>query len=284
MREWFPDPSLAEFVGRALGYTLTGITTEQCLFAAFNPGAGGKSTLLSTIAHALGDYAVETPFATFELAQRGSIPNDLAALQGKRLISASETNDGTRLNEARIKALTGNERITARYLHHEYFSFEPVGKIWLAFNHKPVVRDDTHAFWRRLRLIPFVNTFSPDPTLGRTLRDEAPGILAWLVRQCVAWQAQGLGAPAVVADATDQYRADEDHFGAFVAQACEPDPEAEVSAADLFAHYTRWADREGFAPAERLQRTAFGRRAGERFPRRHTRGGSVYLGVARGNV
>ncbi len=166
IREWFPDPALAEFVWLAFGYSITGVTTEQALFGGYAGGANGKSTSLRAIANAVGDYAYDMPFSVVELNQRASIPNDLAALAGRRFILASETNDGTRLNEARIKSLTGGDACTARFLHGEYFTFQPVGKIWLAFNHKPVVRDDSFAFWRRVRLIPFVRTFQPDPDTG----------------------------------------------------------------------------------------------------------------------
>jgi putative DNA primase/helicase len=281
IHEWFPDSELADFVWMALGYSITGITTEQVLFAAHNGGAGGTSTMLGAVRHVLGNYAYDMPFSAIELQQRAAIPNDLAALDGRRFILASETNDGTRLNEARVKSLTGGDACTARFLHGEFFTFQPVGKLWLAFNHKPIVRDDSFGFWRRVRLIPFVKTFQPDPTLAMMLRAEAEGILTWLVRGCLEWQERGLCAPPVVSDATAEYRADSDHFGRFLSEATDTDGDSVVSATDLYAHYQTWADQHSYGPRERLTVTGFGRKAGERLRRIRSRTGMVYVGIAR---
>jgi putative DNA primase/helicase len=270
------DDALVGFVQRAVGYSLTGDTSEQCLFLCYGTGANGKGTLTHALHHVLGDYAYAMPFSTVELQQRSAIPNDLAALLNRRFVSASETNDGTRLNESRIKALTGGDPLTARFLHAEFFTFDPVGKYWLAVNHKPVVRDDSYAFWRRLRLIPFTETFRVNKALGRTLRDAAPGILAWAVRGCLAWQEHGLDPPATVTRATADYAAESDVLRAFLDEATEPAPEEEVQASALFTHYRRWADRHGLSDRERLSATAFGRKARERFPARTVNGRRFY--------
>jgi P4 family phage/plasmid primase-like protien len=134
------------------------------------------------------------PFSTLELKDRAGIPNDVASIANKRLVTSAETNDGTRFNEARIKALTGCDPITARFLHHEFFTFQPVAKFWLSVNHKPRVADDSYGFWRRVRLIPFLRQFrdDADPNLERKLREELPGILAFFVRGCLHWQRWGL--------------------------------------------------------------------------------------------
>ncbi len=150
-----------------------GLRLNRCLFLLFGSGANGKGTFTNTLKAVLGDYGWNMPFATVEMRDRAAIPNDLAALVGRRFVIASETNDGTRLNEARVKALTGCDPITARFMRSEFFMFEPVAKFWLSLNHKPVVRDDSHGFWRRLRLIPFTQTFPVNPTLADELRDEA---------------------------------------------------------------------------------------------------------------
>lgn len=184
---------LVRFVQRAVGYSLSGATGEQCLFLLYGTGADGKGTFTNQLKRVLGDYGWNMPFATIEAKDRAAIPNDLAALAGRRFVVASETNDGTRLNEGRIKALTGSDPITARFLHGEFFEFEPVAKFWLSVNHKPVVRDESHGFWRRIRLIPFMKTFPINPTLGDRLHTKAPGILAWAVRGCLHWQREGPG-------------------------------------------------------------------------------------------
>lgn len=280
-REWFPDPDLADFIWRAAGYSITGLTTEQMLVGGYAVGSNGKTTFVRGIAHALGDYAYDMPFSTVEANQRAAIPNDLAALVARRFVLASETNDGTRLNEARIKSLTGGDACTARFLHGEYFTFQPTGKFWLMFNHKPTVRDDSFGFWRRVRLVPFVNQFQLDPALGETFRREAPGILAWLVRGCLAWQERGLPVPDIVAEATGEYRKDSDPFGQFIDEATEPVDGAVVSGSDLFQHYLTWAQRQGFGPREQMTTTMFGRKCGERLEGVRTSAGKVYHGLAR---
>lgn len=272
---------LISFVERAVGYSLAGDTSEQCLFLLYGSGSNGKGTFANTLKRVLGDYAWNMPFTTIESKDRTSIPNDLAALVARRFVTASETNDGTRLNEARVKTLTGCDPITARFLHGEFFTFEPAAKFWLSVNHKPIVRDDSYGFWRRIRLIPFTRTFSVNAMLGEELRAEAKGILAWAVRGCLAWQDLGLQAPAVVLDATREYEQDSDPFGQFVDEACELDSAAEVGASELFDHYRQWADRHGLSDRERLTATLFGRKASERFQHIRTNHGKAYLGVAR---
>ena len=272
---------LVTFVQRATGYSLTGITTEQCLFVDYGNGANGKGSYANTLKHVLGDYAWNMPFATVEMRDRSAIPNDLAALAGRRLVIASETNDGARLNEARVKALTGCDPITARFLHAEFFTFEPVAKFWLSVNHRPVVRDDSHGFWRRIRLIPFTQRFPLNPALGDELRAEAPGILAWAVRGCLRWQGEGLQPPAAVAEATAQYERESDPLADFIDAALEHAPESEVAGADLYEHYCQWARDQKLGERERMTATMFGRRIGDRFASRRVNGRKVYLDVAR---
>lgn len=260
VREIFADDAgLIAFVQRAVGYSLTGITTEQVLFLLFGTGSNGKGTFVNTLKRVLGDYAWNMPFATIEMRDRCAIPNDVAALLGRRFVIASETNDGTRLNEARVKALTGCDPVTARFLHGEFFTFEPIAKFWLSVNHKPIVRDDSHGFWRRLRLIPFMQRFPVNRALADELSAEATGILTWAVQGCLAWQRDGLDPPAVVTEATKEYERDSDPLAAFLAEACELDEGAEVGAAELFEHYKRWADLQGLTERERLSSTALGR-------------------------
>jgi putative DNA primase/helicase len=275
------DEDLITFVHRAIGYSITGDTSEQVLFLPYGHGANGKGTLTQTLDHVLGDYAYAMPFSTVELHNRSAIPNDVAALVNRRFVSASETNDGTRLNESRVKALTGCDPISARFLHAEFFTFQPVAKYWLSVNHKPVVCDDSYAFWRRLRLIPFTQTFAIDKTLGAQLRAEGPGILAWCVRGCLAWQQHGLEAPAVVMDATAAYKAESDVLHDFYEEACDLEAESQVGARDLYEHYQRWAEQHGLTDRERLTATAFGRKVSDRFRHEHTRAGKVYFGIGR---
>ena len=235
------------FVHRAVGYSLTGDTSEQCVFLCYGEGANGKSTFLETLRAVFGEYARNLPFSAFELRSRSNIPNDIATLPARRLVTAIETGDATRLNEARLKALTGCDTITARQLYKEHFEFRPAAEFWLAFNHKPRVADDSLGFWRRVRLIPFLRRFDDseaDKGLPDKLRGEAPGILAWTVRGCLAWQADGLGMPSAVKAATQAYREESDPLSEFLDEECIIDPKARATVADIWFAYNYWAQQD----------------------------------------
>ncbi len=275
------DEELVGYIARAVGYSLTGHTSEQCLFTCYGTGSNGKSVFLATIRAVAGTYAANTPFSTFELRTRSSIPNDLAALAGARLVTASETAEDSRLNESRLKALTGGDPITARFLHAEFFTFHPIAKFWLAVNHKPTVTDDSYGFWRRVRLIPFVRQFraDADPSLLDTLAAELPGILSWAVRGALAWQDRGLQPPGAVAAATETYRAESDPLAEFVERECVLGEGLVVNATDALRAYRAWAQEAGLTDREALNATRFGTRMKTRFGGVHRKTGNVYLGV-----
>ena len=164
------------------------------------------------------------------------IPNDVARLKGARLVNARETEEGKRLAEALVKEMTGGDTITALFLRQEYFDFKPEFKIFLAANHKPVIRGTDLAIWRRIRLIPFTVTIpaeEQDRRLGRKLEAELSGILAWAVRGCQAWQREGLGMPAAVKAATEAYRAESDLLAAFLAECTAEDERAKPKRASF---------------------------------------------------
>ncbi len=272
------NPELIGFLHRFLGYASTGITLEQVLLLLWGAGANGKGVLMHLLAYVLGDYFANMSFSTIESKQRAAIPNDLAALEGRRLVTASETGE-VRLNEPRIKALTGCDPVTGRYLYSEPFTFTPVAKFILATNTKPVVADNSHGFWRRLKLVPFTRTFEGSARDGH-LEDylkahEGPGILNWLIAGCLAWQRDGLGEPAVVRDATDEYRADSDPLADFIAECCESAVTAVTRGSELFEAYGKWADKQRLSKLDRLNAKDFGRRCAERFHRRVTNSGKA---------
>ena len=278
------DAELVTFVQKGVGYSLTGETSEQVAFVDVGPGANGKTTFLSTLSTILGDYAYTMPFATVERQRAGGIPNDVAALAGKRFVTASEVNEGARWNEARLKALTGCDQIPARFLHAEFFTFRPVAKFWFAVNTKPQAHDHSHGFWRRLRLIPFPCTFPIDKKLSAALMAEAAGILAWAVRGCLRWQLDGLQAPAIVTTTTDEYREDSDPLSEFLRAACvigDTVADSEMSASDLYKHYRDWAQRNSLSEREMLTATSFGTLIKNHLAWRRGRAGLIYTGVAR---
>ena len=275
------DKDLVDFVWRAVGYSITGSTREQVIFLLYGTGANGKTTFLNAIRRAFGQYAHNAPFSTFEHDGRSSIPADVADLAGCRFITSSETGEASRLNEQRVKVLTGGDPVTARGFYKPFFTFTPTGKPWLSVNHKPRVTDDSHGFWRRVRLIPFLRQFKEDAdrNLERVLAEEAPGILNWAVRGCIEWQARGLTPPAIVSDAVEDYRRESDPLGEFIASRCNVDPKCAAPGAMLYREYQAWAKGAGLREREQLSNTSFGRRLGAQFKKERRKGGVEYHGI-----
>jgi P4 family phage/plasmid primase-like protien len=259
-----PTVALGAFVQRAAGYSATGDTGEQCLFINHGTGSNGKSTFMELVGEALGDYAMKTPTDTLMARRTGSIPNDVARLKGQRFVMAAESEEGQRLAESRIKELTGQDTISARFLHAEFFDFKPTHKLWLSTNHKPLISGTDLAIWRRIRLIPFAITIPQeerDKALPDKLRAELPGILAWIVSGCLEWQREGLSEPEVVRRATGAYKAEMDTLGAFIREECVIHPDASVGATPLFKAYERFCEDRGEHAGTQ---TAFGTRLTER--------------------
>ena len=204
------NAELVVFLQRALGYSLTGSTREQCFFLLHGVTKTGKSTFLHIAKALLGPYGTQAEMSTFLHKDRETVRNDLADLAGMRLVCAIESDEGKRLAEALIKQLTGGtDMIKARFLFEEYFEYRPQFKVFLATNHKPKVNPADDALWERVKLIPFEVQIPPDQRdkkLEAKLRDELPGILAWAVRGCLAWQKDdSLREPEAVVHATQQY-------------------------------------------------------------------------------
>lgn len=250
---------LVAFLQRAIGYSLTGDTREQCLFFLYGTGQNGKSTFVELFLDLLGDYAATADFSTF-LERRSEGPrNDVAGLAGARFVSSIEASEGKRFNTALVKSLTGGDRIKARFLYAELFEFKPLFKLWLAANHKPAIPDTTISIWRRIKLVPFtvqIPDAEKDEGLPAALRAELPGILRWAVEGCQAWLETGLRAPEEVKAATEKYRAESDLLAEFLEECCERDPGASVQATELFKTYKAWAE-EGKEHA--MTQTKFGR-------------------------
>lgn len=243
-----PDEELRAFVQRAVGYSMTGDTSEQCMFINHGAtGSNGKSTFMEAIHAALGDYAMHTPVDTL-MVKRGGIPNDVARLKGQRFVTASESEEGQRLAESKVKEMTGQDTIAARFMRGEWFDFKPTHKLWLSTNHKPKIRGTEDAIWRRIRLIPFDVTVpkpEQDRKLPERLRGELPGILAWAVRGCRQWREDGLKEPTRVRKATASYRTQMDVLAGFIADECVEHPDARVGLGQLYEVYKAWATEAG---------------------------------------
>jgi putative DNA primase/helicase len=228
---------------------LTGDSREHVVFVFHGAGCNGKSTLVETGKRLLGDLADTAPFETFTRAKADRSPrNDIARLHRSRLVIASESGAGHKLDEAIVKNLSGSDTVSTRFLYGEYFEFKPQFKIVLVSNHKPEVDGGDDAIWRRIRLIPFHVSFEgrEDRDLAEKLEHELAGILAWAVRGCLDWQQHGLGQIDTVTQATREYRAEEDTLGAFIEERCTLT--GSVITKQLFAAYEEYCDTLGEKP------------------------------------
>jgi putative DNA primase/helicase len=269
---------MMEFLQRATGYSLTGDTREEKFFLLHGPAAAGKSTFIEAVKAAMGDYAQTSAFETFLTGHRRSGPtNDIAELAGARFVSSVEVDDARQLAEALVQQLTGGDRVSARHMFSENFTFAPQFKIWFAANYAPEVKSYSEATWRRLLLVPFEQVIPEDrrdPHVKETLRNPdaaGPAILAWAVRGCLNWQQGGLGVPPEVRKATAALREEmdlNDPVGAFLADRCDlvmvPDNidpadltlENSVTARTLYNTFSTWSALEQSKP---ITEAAFGR-------------------------
>lgn len=276
------DQSLIRYLQKAIGYTLTGSTAEQCMFVCYGEGRNGKSTLLDVLYELLGGYAanVQPEVLMANRKNPGGPLSEIARLRGARLVVSAEPEEGMRLNEGLVKQLTGGDRVTARFLYGKDFEFKPEFKLWIAANHKPVIRGTDTGIWRRVHLIPFtvqIPERQVDRALPFKLRRELPGILQWAAEGCLTWQEEGLEMPPAVMEATAEYRSEMDILGQFLAQCTRQGPMCgDVPAAKLYSAYKQWAQDNG---EYLLSGTKFGREMGRRLRKIKTREGWIYSDI-----
>lgn len=274
------DGALADFLARAVAYTLSGLATEQCLFFLYGRGANGKSTFIEIIMALMGNLGHKARAQILMQDERGRVPNEIAALAGKRLVVASELADGGRLNEGLIKDLTGGDSMSARFLYGEPFIFKPAFKLWLYGNHKPTITGTDDGIWRRVRLIPFtvqIPENERDPNLLAKLKNELPGVLAWAVRGWQRYQADGLQPPAAVATATIEYRNESDIIGTFLDERCVLGASMIVRGQQLYDAYSEWSKAGNLRP---LTNPRFARALNERnYENERDRRGMFWCGI-----
>lgn len=246
------DQPMIAYLHRLCGYCLTGDISEHALFFLYGSGANGKSTLANVLLEILGTgrigYATVAPMSVFTAQRFDQHPTELAMLQGKRLVIAHETEEGRAWATARIKALTGGDPISARFMRCDFFQFTPQFKLLVLGNTKPALRVTDTAMRRRLHLIPFEVTIPEnerDRTLPDKLRAEYPQILAWMIRGAAAWMRDGLAPPRAVLAATGDYFQDEDVFAQWLAECCVLDPDSSETLQVLFASWQSWAEANG---------------------------------------
>jgi putative DNA primase/helicase len=277
-----PDAEVRAFLQRWCGYCATGCTLEQCLVVHWGTGANGKSTFVEAINHVLGQYARIIPSDVL-LARSGqeAHPTERAQLCGLRHALVSETAGGKGWNENAVKQLTGDTKMTARYMRQDFFEFTITHKLSVCTNNRPEVRENSHAFWRRVHLIPWavqIPEHEKDPHLADKLRGEAEGILAWVIRGAIAWSDQGLAPPAAIRAATEGYRNESDRLGQFLEERTRVLDGARVAASVLYRAWSDWCEARGESSGSQ---TAFGERMSARsqFAKVKSDGRMVYRGL-----
>ncbi|MGO3307195.1 MAG: phage/plasmid primase, P4 family [Sphingobacterium sp.] len=272
------DFELINYIQKAVGYSLTGSTREQAMFILHGNGRNGKSLFLETISDILGTYAKTMQANSIIVKQTNGVNTDIARLKGARLVTSSEPNEGFRLDEGLLKQLTGGDKVTARKLYGDEFEFNPQFKLWLATNHKPIVRGTDDGIWRRLILVPF-NVQIPDHKVDKDLKyklqREASGILNWAVDGCLKWQREGLKVPSIIENASKGYRNEMDVLEGFIAD-CLSVGSGTLPASIAYKAYKGWAtDNNQYL----MNSTKFGRELSMKYPKKRINTGIVYEGL-----
>ncbi len=287
------DQDLVAFVRRSLGYSITGLSKEHVLLVLWGGGRNGKGTLVELISHVLGPLA--SPIQAEMLLDQGRARSsagpspDIMALRGLRIAFASETDEGRRFSPARVKWLTGGDTLVGRHPHDKHeVHFAPTHTLILLTNNKPGAPDTDFAFWERVRLIPFKLAFvDREPSapnerkavkgLAEELKQEASGILAWLVRGCLEYQQRGLDPPLAVREATADWQKAENEILDFLEEYCKRDDMEQDLASRLYDNFNRWfkanRSRKG------ISQTMFGRIMGKRFGKKKVEGIVYYVGI-----
>lgn len=248
------DVDMQAYLQRVAGYALTGSTREHALFFFYGTGRNGKGTFLNTLEWIVGDYSRVASMDVFTEAKNERHPTELAALMGARMVTSQETDEGKRWAEARIKAMTGSDPITARFMRQDEFTYTPQFKLMISGNHRPGLRNIDEAMKARLHLIPFTITVPPekrDPALPEKLRAEAGGILQWMIEGCQDWVKNRLQPPDAVRQATDEYFASQDVVQQWIDEECLVDPTVSELQKDLYRNFSNYANANNEYPLPR---------------------------------
>ncbi len=234
------DIELIRYFQRVVGYSMTGLTSEQCLFIFSGSGSNGKSTLITILKLLFGEYCRASDISTFTFRKSEQIRNDLARLYDARCVTSVEVQEGKYLDESIIKQVTGGDVVASRFLFKEYFEYVPKWKLFLAVNHLPHITGTDKGIWRRLKVIPFDVSFenqNKDVGLLKKLEMEISGILNWAIEGCIMWQREGLQEPQKITDALESYRSEEDTIGTYIEENLEIRADFVELASDLYAAY-----------------------------------------------
>jgi len=260
------DQELIDYLQRAIGYSLSGSTIEQMMFILYGNGRNGKSVFLDVIKEIFGSYTLNIqPQTLMVKSMSGGANSDIARLQGARLVTTTEPNDGMRFDEGLVKQITGGDEITARFLYGDEFDFKPELKLWMATNHKPIIRGTDDGIWRRMAIIPFnvqIPLHEVDKQLTQKLKRELKAILNWAVEGYQLWKEIGLAEPRTVAEQRHSYRKEMDPIESFIEERCERVPESREKSSRLYTAYKMWAQDNGEYV---MSHTKFGKEIGNKF-------------------
>ncbi len=267
-----PDPDVRAFVQRAAGYSATASVAEQVLVVCHGSGANGKSTLFNVLRAVLGDYAHQAAPDLLLAKRSDNHPTEVAALRGRRLVVATETSEGRRLDDALVKRLTGGDAVSARFMRQDFFEFTPTHKLWLACNQLPRVADHSLAMWRRIRLVPFAVSIPAGERVrdldAQLVEEEGPEILEWVLEGALSWRRHGLAPPADVELATEAYRQAEDQVEQALDDVLEESSPWAASAWEsskaLMDAYGEWCEANGVPERHRVSAKELGQRLSAR--------------------
>ncbi len=275
------DEELIHYVQKAIGYSFTGSVDEQCLFILNGRGRNGKSVFSNVVSDVAGNYAKQMNVQTIvaKKNQSGSANSDIARLEGARIVTSSELNEGDRFDESLVKQLTGGDKILARFLYGSEFEYKPKFKIWMATNHLPIIRGTDDGIWRRIKIIPFniqIPKEKVDKKLEYKLKAEYTGILNWIVQGAIMWQQEGLEDPEAVTKVIETYRAEMDPLDAFLEECCTTGQNYSIKARDMYDAYHEWAKE---SEEYKMSLNKFGREMSKKLLRVKRRDGWYYVGL-----
>lgn len=278
------NKELIRYIQKALGYSLSGNTSEQCAFFLYGTGRNGKSTFLEVVRRIMGDYATNIqPESIMIRSSNNSVNSDIARLKGARFVTSVEPNEGMRLNEGLLKQITGDDVITARKLYGDEFEFRPEFKLWMATNHKPTIRGTDLGIWRRIHIIPFLITIPDekvDKHLSEKLMQELPDIFAWIAQGYTLWKSEGLRKPKVIEDAVEEYRNEMDVVSAFLSSDYVVQG-GECKAQALYAVYCQWCAESN---EYKMPSRKFGLEMTKRYNKIRKKSGFFYDGISLDNI
>lgn len=282
LEEVQPDPEVRAYLARLFGYASVGVVREHVLGVLWGSGANGKSVLADTLMYVLGEHAKPGPSSLIcANGHHEPHPTDVASCVGSRLVAVHETKRGASFDASKVKLLTGGDKLTARYMRQDFFTFSPTHTLIMLSNYRPEADATDAALWRRVQLVHFGVTIPEerrDPELAARIREtEAAGVLAWLVRGALEWQRIGLSPPAAVREQTEAYRAAEDIIGAFLEERTVRLASVSTKASALYAAHKSWCEANGTRPVR--GNDFFAELVGRGFVKRKTAGGMVYDGI-----